>query len=101
MTHHGRDNYRICLSHIFKIPCIPDKGRSSRPGVSLEKKCSENMQQIYRKTTMPKCDFNKVEKQLQCNFIEIALWHGYSPVTLLRIFTRPFPKNTSGQLLLY
>ena len=35
------------------------------------KSCSENMQQIYRRTTMPKCDFNKVA----CNFIEITLWH--------------------------
>ena len=25
-----------------------------------KKRCSENMQQIYRRTTMPKCDFNKV-----------------------------------------
>ena len=24
----------------------------------LKKRCSENMQQIYRRTTMPKCDFN-------------------------------------------
>ena len=24
------------------------------------KSCSENMQQIYRRTPMPKCDFNKV-----------------------------------------
>ena len=23
------------------------------------KRCSENMQQIYRRTVMPKCDFNK------------------------------------------
>ena len=30
----------------------------------LKKKCSENMQQIYRRTSMPKCDFNKVPKQL-------------------------------------
>ena len=30
----------------------------------LKKKCSENMQQIYMKTPMPKCDFNKVAKQL-------------------------------------
>ena len=30
----------------------------------LRKRCSENMQQIYRRTPMPKCDFNKVEKQL-------------------------------------
>ena len=28
----------------------------------LRKRCSENMQQIYRRTPMPKCDFNKVEK---------------------------------------
>ena len=34
----------------------------------LKKRCSENMQQIYRKVLMPKCDF------------KIALWHGFSPV---------------------
>ena len=28
------------------------------------KRCSENMQQIYRRTPTPKCDFNKVAKQL-------------------------------------
>ena len=27
------------------------------------KRCSENMQEIYRRTSMPKCDFNKVENQ--------------------------------------
>ena len=26
------------------------------------KRCSGNMQQIYRKTSIPKCDFNKVAK---------------------------------------
>ena len=31
------------------------------------KKCSENMQQIYRRTPMPKCDFNKVALQLYSN----------------------------------
>ena len=45
---------------------------------------------------MHKCHFNKVELQ----FIEITLWHGCSPVNLLLIFRTPFPKNTSGQLLL-
>ena len=29
----------------------------------LKKRCSENMQQIYRRTPMPKCDFNKVALQ--------------------------------------
>ena len=28
----------------------------------LKKRCSENMQQIYRRTPMPKCDFNEVAK---------------------------------------
>ena len=46
---------------------------------------------------MPKCDFNKVAKQLN----EIPLRHGCSPVNLLHIFRTPFPKNTSGWLLLY
>ena len=27
----------------------------------LRKRCSENMQQIYMRTPMPKCDFNKVD----------------------------------------
>ena len=46
----------------------------------LIKNCSENMQQT--------------------NIIEIAFRHGYSLATLLHIFRTPFPKNTSGGLLL-
>ena len=38
--------------------------------------------------------------KLLCNFIEIALRHGCSTVNLLHIFRIPFPKNTSGGLLL-
>ena len=38
--------------------------------------------------------------KLQSNFIEIALRHGCSPVSLLYIFRTPFPRNTSGWLLL-
>ena len=47
------------LSHLQKQP----------PRGILEKRCSENMQQIYRRTPMPKCDFNKVTKQLYWNYI--------------------------------
>ena len=45
---------------------------------------------------MPKCDFNKAAS----NFTEITLRHWSSPVCLLHIFRTPFPKNTSGRLLL-
>ena len=62
----------------------------------LRKRCSEKMQQIYWRTPMPKCDFNK----FQSNFTEITLRHGCSPVNLLHIFRTPFPKNTSRGLLL-
>ena len=37
---------------------------------------------------------------LLCNFIEIELRHGCSPVNLPHIFRIPFPRNTSGRLLL-
>ena len=48
------------------------------------------MQQISRRTPMPRCDFNKV-----------ALQHGCSPRNLLHILRTPFPKKISGRLLLY
>ena len=38
--------------------------------------------------------------KLLCNFIEITLWHGCSPVSLLHIFRTPSLKNTRGHLLL-
>ena len=38
--------------------------------------------------------------KLQSNFIKIALWHGCSPANLLHVFRTPFPRNTSGWLLL-
>ena len=40
---------------------------------------------------MPKCDFNKVAWQLR---------QRCSPANLLHIFRAPFPRNTSGWLLL-
>ena len=40
------------------------------------------------------------QKKLLCNFIEIALQHGCSPVNLLHIFRTTFLKGTSEGLLL-
>ena len=51
------------------------------------KRCSENMQQIYRRTPAPKCGFNKVA--------------GCYPVNLMHISRTPFLKNTLGRLLLW
>ena len=43
---------------------------------------------------------NAISINLQSNFIEITLWNGCSPVNLLHVLRTPFPKNTSGRLLL-
>ena len=40
------------------------------------------------------------EHPCRINFIKITLWHGFSPLNLLHVFRTPFPKNTSGCLLL-
>ena len=40
------------------IPCFFTE--AVIPAVVLIKRCSENIQQIYKRTPMPKCDFNKV-----------------------------------------
>ena len=45
---------------------ISDIQKQSSRGVS-RKRCSENMQQLYRRTPMPKCDLNKVVLQLYWN----------------------------------
>ena len=38
-------------------------------GGVLRKRCSENMQQIYRRIPMSKCDFNKVA--LLCKLVSV------------------------------
>ena len=48
---------------------------------------------------MPKCDLQFEKCDLQSNFIEIALWHGRSPVNLLHVFRTAFLTNTSEWLL--
>ena len=91
------------------------------------KRCSENMQQIYRRTSTQKCDFNKTAKQLYWNhtpawvfFCKFAAYfqntflyeHLYTPFLyehtsawvfsckFAAYFQNIFSKNTSGGLLL-
>ena len=47
-----------------------------------------------------KANFRRSHSEVQMNFIQIRLWHGCSPANLLRIFRKPFYKNTYGGLLL-
>ena len=54
---HKYGNFPLWKSFDLSLQKQPSRG-------VLSKSCSENMQQIYRKTPTPKCDFNKVAKQL-------------------------------------
>ena len=62
----------------------------------LTKRCSENMQQIYRRTLMPKCGFSENALQLYWNHTSAWIFS----FTLLHIFGTLFLKNTFGGLLL-
>ena len=63
------------------IPVISNEQKQLTRGV-LRKRHPENIYQIYRRTLMPECDFNKVIYE----FIEITLRHGCSPVYFQHIF---------------
>ena len=68
---------------------------------------------IFPEAATQRCSYEKVFRkyvanlqedthaEVQSNFIEITLRHGCSPVNLLHIFKTPFPRNTSGWLLLF
>ena len=57
-------NYaNISLSFLCSFQKHPSGGKGF-----LIKSYSENMQQIYRRTPMPKCDFSKVAKQIYWNY---------------------------------
>ena len=58
--------------------------------------CCEDMQHIYRRTPMPKCDFNRFALQLYWN--HTSAW--VSSYNLLHIFRTSFPKITFGGLIL-
>ena len=58
--------------YIFYLTTIPFQKQSSI-GV-FRKKCSENVQQIYRITPMQKCDLNKVAKQIYFYIIYCIKW---------------------------
>ena len=86
------------------VKCLNNESalRSSRtwqkqPSRGILNKRFRNMQQITGKHPCR----SVISIKLLCNFIEIALRRGCSPVNLLYIFRTPFSKNTSGRLLLH
>ena len=60
-------NTRLLSSSYAKFEFILYINQKQPSMVILKKSCSENMQQMYRRTPMPKCDFNEVAFQFCWN----------------------------------
>ena len=66
----------------FADSFLPISTRQKQPPRAvLKKSCSENMHQIYRRTPMPKCDFNKDALQLYWN--RTSIWNPYKVLLLI------------------
>ena len=70
--------------------------RSSLPETFLRKGALK----IYCKFTRELPYRSVISIKLLCNFIEITLRHGCSPINLMHIYKKSFPKKTTGGLLL-
>ena len=55
---------RLSDDVISKVVTFKYVLQKQQPRGVPRKRCSENMQQIYNRTPMPKYDFNKIAKQL-------------------------------------
>ena len=84
---------------MFLYPSFTHKSflnsRFSEPEAATQrwlKRSSDNMQQIYRKTPMPKCDFNEVALQLYWNHTSAWLFSW----KLAAFFQNTFLEGTSG-----
>ena len=75
----------------LQFTCTKELFLEAVPHSLSSKVCPANIQQIYRRGSIRKCDFKK-----SC----VALLHGCSNVNLLGIWRTPFWKNTSGGLVL-
>ena len=89
------EHYRRDINYFLNIQYRPVRYKSSHPEVYLRKGALK----ICSKFAGGHLCQSVISIKLQSNFIEIALRHGCSPANLLHIFRKPFPKNTTGRLL--
>ena len=83
-------SYVLAESHFVQLH------RSSHPEVFYEK----GVLKICSKFTGEQPCRSVISIKLQSSFIEIIILHDCSSVNLLHIFRIPFPRSTSGRLLL-
>ena len=60
------------IAKFLRAPILKNICQKQPPRDVSRKRCSENMQQIYRRTPTPKCDFSKVALQYLQDFHKVA-----------------------------
>ena len=68
--------YFSCMSLLFFIRGSDNTQKQSSRGV-VRKRSSGNMQQNYRRTPMPKCDFNKIALQRKVSLLKSHFSMGF------------------------
>ena len=79
------------LKYITQRQFVRTLFKGSSPLGALMKGCSENLQQIYKRTPKPKCDFNKVAQLLLivANFLTVIFlitcshWDEFIPALIM------------------
>ena len=61
---------------VYGVPEVCNHHKQPSKGI-LRKRCSENMQKIYRRSPIHPCQ-SVISVKLLCNLIEITIWHGCS-----------------------
>ena len=93
----------FCVLHVYVSICFTCLCWFTQLCVSeaAVQRCSyrKGVLKIYSKLTGEHPCWSMISIKLLCNFIEITIRHGCSPVTLLHIFRTAFLKNTSEWLL--
>ena len=90
----SNESYRVCKDNLEAI------SQSSIRSSPLDVFSWKGVLKICGKFTGEQPCWSVISIKLLCNFIEITLRHGCSPVNLLHFFRTTFPKNTLEQLLL-
>ena len=79
---------------------LQEPGNEVNSQNSAEVFLGKGIMKICRKFTGEQPSRSAISIKLIWNFIEVALQHEGSPVNFPHIFKKPFPRNTSGWLLL-
>ena len=86
----------IFEASILGLKCLKTYFQNHTSRGVLRKRCSENIQQIYRRTAMPMCDFNKIALQLYWNHTSAWVFFCKFTAYFQNTFSEEHPRTTAS-----